>query len=45
MDNLLVPGRELSRLLGISGDLDPIDPAASIAREVRYKDGNGAAVF
>ncbi len=47
MDNLLVPGRELGKLLGITGDPESVDPIASVARDVRFKDaganGNGAA--
>jgi DNA recombination protein RmuC len=45
MDNLLVPGRDLGKLLSTTGELEPVDPAASIAREVRFKDGNGAAAL
>lgn len=42
MDNLLVPGRELGKLLAITGELDAVDPVASVARDVRFKEnGNG----
>jgi|GEM_PF-3456769 len=36
MDSLLVPGRELSRLLGIRDELGPIDSVDTAVREVRF---------
>lgn len=41
MDNLLVPGRELGRLLSVNGDLEGVEPAGTLAREVRFTDGAG----
>jgi DNA recombination protein RmuC len=38
MDNLLVPGRELAKLLGVTGDLDAVDPIGTVAREVRFNE-------
>jgi DNA recombination protein RmuC len=38
MDNLLVPARELGKLLALTGDLDPVDPIGTIARDVRFSE-------
>jgi DNA recombination protein RmuC len=42
MDNLLVPGRELGKLLAINTDLQPIDAIATVAREVRFAESEDA---
>lgn len=43
MDRLVVPGRELGKLLGISGDLERVDPIDALARDVQLKRrANGA---
>lgn len=34
MDNLLVPGRELGKLLGLNGDLDNVDAIDTLARDL-----------
>lgn len=41
-DNLLVPGRELAKLLGLTADLEGVDPVVSVARDVRGPENNGA---
>ncbi len=46
MDYLLVPGRELGKLLGINADVESVDPVGALARDVRFTDGsseNGSA--
>ena len=39
MDNLLVPGRELGKLLALRGDLPTVNSVDTKAREVRFADG------
>jgi hypothetical protein len=45
MDRLVVPGRELGKLLGLSGELEGVEPVDSLARHVPLKHGgqNGTA--
>jgi DNA recombination protein RmuC len=44
MDNLLVPGRELGRLLGINDELEPVNSVDTAVREVRYADEESPAL-
>lgn len=43
MDNLLVPGRELGKMLGVTGDLGGVDHVGTIARDVRFTEVEGSA--
>jgi DNA recombination protein RmuC len=39
MDNLLVPGREMGKMLGLAGDLKRVDSVEVSARDVSVKEG------
>lgn len=42
-NNLLVPGRELGKLLGLTGELDPVDSVDTVARALPHgSDGDDA---
>ncbi len=44
MNNLLVPGRELGKLLAATGDLNGVDGVATVAREVPLGNGSNGAL-
>jgi DNA recombination protein RmuC len=43
MDNLLVPGRELGKLLALNGDLRPVNSVDTTVREVRFSEDEDMA--
>lgn len=45
MDNLLVPGRELGKLLATSGDLQAVDAVATTAREVPFQEDRSGSTI
>ncbi len=42
MDNVLVPGRELGKLLGLTSELEPIDGVDTAVRDVRFTQSESA---
>ena len=44
MDNLLVPGREMSKMLGLNSELQSLDTIDTTVREIAFKDDTAVVV-